>query len=68
MGLINITIDNTDDRTIHYQGDWYVKGTYNTNLRREVGTLSSSNDQNANFTVDTRKMPTYMPSNMTDDV
>jgi hypothetical protein len=55
MVLKNVTIDNRDTNTIKYQGFWVHDGAYNATSVNETGTLSSTNDPNANFTIDTRK-------------
>ena len=55
MVLKNVTIDNRDTNTIKYQGFWAHDGAYNATSVGMTGTLSSTNDLNANFTIDTRK-------------
>lgn len=58
MVLKNQTIDDRDTNTIKYEGGWFNQGTYNTSANQS-GTLSSSNDPNANFTVETREPLSY---------
>jgi hypothetical protein len=55
MVLKNVTIDDRDTNTIKYQGIWILDGAYNATSVGTSGTLSSTNDPNANFTIDTRK-------------
>jgi len=53
MVLKNVTIDDRDTNTIKYQGFWTHDGAYNATSVGKSGTLSSTNDPNANFTIDT---------------
>jgi hypothetical protein len=55
MVLKNITVDNWDTNTIKYQGNWFNDGAYNASSVGQTGTLSSTNDLNANLTLDIRK-------------
>jgi hypothetical protein len=62
MVLKNVTIDDRDLVTIKYQGIWDHSGSYNATSVNLTGTLSSTNDPNANFTIDTRKDPLFPSS------
>jgi hypothetical protein len=55
MGLKNTTVDDRDMTVIKYQGTWFNTGTYNATSVGKTGTLSTSNDLNAGFTIDTRE-------------
>ncbi|KAK1226055.1 hypothetical protein PQX77_010970 [Marasmius sp. AFHP31] len=46
----NITYDDRDTNTLKYGGFWFHDGTWNTSNVGQSGTLSSSNDPNANIT------------------
>ncbi|KAG7099914.1 hypothetical protein E1B28_001712 [Marasmius oreades] len=45
----NITFDDRDDR-LKYAGNWFHDGTWNASSVHQTGTLSSSNDPQANVT------------------
>ncbi|KAF4614963.1 hypothetical protein D9613_003516 [Agrocybe pediades] len=50
VGLRNVTFDDRDTNTLQYQGSWFNQGTWNASSVGETGTLSSTNDVNANVT------------------
>ncbi|KAL1720912.1 hypothetical protein EV715DRAFT_288834 [Schizophyllum commune] len=50
MGHRNITIDDRNTTIIQYSNTWFITGTYNASATGESGTLSSTDDPNANLT------------------
>ncbi|KAL1749100.1 hypothetical protein HDZ31DRAFT_79200 [Schizophyllum fasciatum] len=50
MGHRNITIDDRNTTIIQYSNTWFITGTYNASATGESGTLSSTDDANANLT------------------
>ena len=46
----NVTYDDRDQDNLKYGGFWFHEGTWNASNVDQSGTLSSSNDPNANIT------------------
>lgn len=50
VGFRNQTFDDRDTGSLVYQGFWFNQGTWNASNTGDTGTLTSSNDPNANVT------------------